>query len=110
MISFDIRRGQLARLTETLGDVLSILRLDPLCQWTPQFEQFLERAQQLAKDAFTQDELDEFSRSVCHVFDSHRSEFAQYHPPPHLPRADNFETFARATHERALELRVIGHH
>ena len=48
-----IRRAQLARLIDTLGDVLAILRLDPQCKWTDQFEQFRQIARKFADSEFT---------------------------------------------------------
>jgi hypothetical protein len=107
MIALDIRRGQLLRLIETLGDVLAILRRDNECRWTPQFEQFHSKAEQLVADGFTQDNLVEFSRSVCQAYDPHEGGFSQYRPPAGLPGAENFETFTRVAYERALELRVV---
>ena len=108
MVALDIRHGQLVRLIETLRDVLAILRCDDQCQWTHQFEQLLRTAKKLAADGFTQDQLDDFSRSVCHVFDKYRGGFFQYRPPANLPEIENFETFARVAYDRALELRVVG--
>lgn len=112
MITLDIRRGQLIRLTETLGDLLLILRLDSQCPWTVQFNQFLQTAQQLASDGFTQAELDDFSRSVCRMYDRHTGGFCDYRPPvglvvEGLHGTDNFETFVQAINEQALNLRVV---
>ena len=111
MVALDIRRGQLGRLIDTLGDVVAIVRMDRQCEWTVQFEQFLQAGQQLAATGFTQAQLDDFSRTICRIFDSHRA-FADYQPPANLSAeglhgARNFETFKRATYERALQLRVI---
>ena len=82
MVALDIRHGQLVRLIETLRDVLAILRCDDQCQWTHQFEQFLRTAEKLAADGFTQDQLDDFSRSVCHVLTNTEEVFSNIARPP----------------------------
>jgi len=112
MVDLDIRRGQLARLIETLDDLLAILQLDSTCLWAVQFEQFLQTAQRLFSNGFTQAELDDFSRSVCRMYDRHADGFCDYRPPATLKAeglhgTDNFETFTRAVNEQALNLRVI---
>ena len=112
MITLEIRQLQLAHLTETLGDLLAILRQDHHCEWTARFEGFLGTAQQLAGRAFAQAELDEFSRSICRIFDPTGGSFCEYRPPAKLLSGGlhgtaNFETFTRATYERALQLRVV---
>lgn len=109
-----VRRAQLARFVETLGDVLAILRLDPQCEWTAQFGQLLEASQKLANDGFTQADINELSRSACRALSRRDGEFRHYVPPAELPTAglhgtDNFETFAQAAYEQSLQLRVIVH-
>ena len=105
-----IRRAQLARLIDTLGDVLTILRLDPQCKWTDQFEQFLQIARKFADSEFTQAELNELSGELCNALRPHEGAFLSYRPPTSLPTeglhgTDNFETFARAAYDQALDLR-----
>ena len=112
MVTLDVRRSQLARLIQTLDDVLVVLRLDQECAWTARFEQFLQTARHLASGGFTQAELDDISRAVCRIFDPHAGGFRDYRPPAGLPASglhgtDNFETFTRATYEQALQLRVV---
>ena len=112
MVDLQIRHVQLARLIETLNDVLAILRLDRQCVWTVQFEQFLQTAQELAAAGFTQSDLNDFSGSICRVCNPNEGLSRDYRPPAGLPAqgshgTDNFKTFARTAYGRALELRAI---
>jgi hypothetical protein len=85
-----VRRAQLARLVETLNDVLAILRLDQQCAWTAQFEQFLQTAKHFSDAGFTQAELVEFSHSVGRIFDPYDGGFRNYRPPAGLPAEAGF--------------------
>lgn len=112
MISIEIRNLQLVRLTQTLEDVLAVLQLDEQCPWTPLFQTFLQRAHVLATEGFTQGELDAFSRSLCNVLEPNSGSFCEYQPGAELPAeglhgTNNFETFRRAAHMQALQLRAI---
>jgi hypothetical protein len=104
------RRATLARLIQALGDVLEILRLDAHCRWTPHFEEFLQAAERLSDEGFTQPELVELSHSIRRTYDKFEGNFERYRPPTGLPSdglhgTNNFETFKTAALESAMQLR-----
>jgi hypothetical protein len=105
-ISLEIRRQQLINLAETLRDLISVLRKDPSCPWTSHFQEALARAESLLASGFTQEDLVAFSSHVNSVYSGSGS-FSGYAPSDE--GTENFETFAGAVYDRALELRVVGH-
>src|SRR5258708_7060730 len=103
-----VKRTQLARLVETLNDVLTILRLDPQCPWSAYFEEFIHAARQLDGTDFTWDELKAYSRLVC----ENMRTLPEYNLPRSLPTeglhgTNNFETFWRAAYRQADDLRAV---
>ena len=105
-VSLEIRRRQLINLAGTLRDLLSVLREDPACPWTPHFREALARAESLLASGFTQEDLIVFSSRVNSVYGGSGG-FGEYAPA--REGVGNFETFAGAVYDRALELRVVGH-
>lgn len=103
-----LRRSQLARLVQTLDDVLAIVRLDEQCAWTAQFEDCLHVAREFLRGGFTQADLSDLSYSIGQIFSA--SGFARYRPPAGLPAeglhgTDNFETFTQALFDQGQALR-----
>jgi hypothetical protein len=105
-VSLEIRRQQLINLTETLRDLISVLQKDTACLWTPHFRESLAQAESLLASGFTQEDLIMFSARVNSVYGGSGS-FSEYVPPGE--GTENFETFAGAVYDWALELRVVGH-
>lgn len=115
VIPMEIRRGQLAELLSALEDLIAVLELDPKCHWISHFERCFEIGRRF-DDTVTQDDLNAFSSSVASVYGGMDS-FNDYCPcPPHerkkpadrLHSFENFDSFAGAVYERAIELRVVG--
>lgn len=103
-----LRRLQLTRLVQSLGDTLAILRLDIQCACTALFEDCLRVSEQFLRGRFTQEDLSDLSYSIGEIFSA--KGFGRYRPPAGLPAeglhgTDNFETFAQAVFNQALDLR-----
>lgn len=103
------RRTQLAKLAADLAELVEILRHDPRCQWTRHFEACLAGARSLALGAPSQNEVNELSGSVMHVFGGMGS-FNDYAPWRNGRTIPGMETLAEASgnvYESALALRVV---
>ena len=115
MVSTEIRHTQLSRLVDALRDLVGTLEQDDSCQWTPHFRRCLAHAEELLSTGFTQEQLAELSTSVTHCYGGMGS-FSDYAPGRFepstgryagIPGTENFDTFAGATYERAVDLRVV---
>jgi hypothetical protein len=116
MASTEIRHTQLSHLADALRDLVGTLAQDHSCQWTTHFRRCLAHAEELLSTGFTQEQLAELSASVTHCYGGMGS-FSDYAPTRYdsstgrytgIPGTETFETFAGATYERALALRVTG--
>lgn len=114
--AFMERRRHLESLTESLRQLVAVLRLDPGCQWRAHFESSLEEASQLLEKGFSQDDLSRFSTSVVYVFAGAGS-FNDYALEAYDPvtgrckqisGTDGFEELSNRVYDQALSLRAIG--
>ena len=112
-IPMEHRKEELNSLIEALDDLITVLELDPSCNWTKHFRTAQSRAKMLSS-AITQDALNSFSASVTSVYGGMGS-FNDYYPcapekrlkaPNRIHSMENLDTFSSAVYDRAVNLRV----
>lgn len=110
------RRAQLESLIGSLEQLITMLRLDPACQWREHIESSLQMARNLLESGFSQEDLSSFSASVMCVFRGAGS-FNDYAPSIYdratgrctiIPGTEGFDQLASRVYDQALSLRVIG--
>jgi hypothetical protein len=112
----DNRHEQLVVLNARLGELVSILALDPPCQWHKHFIACQQETSTLLRDGFTQDALNQLSGSVMHVFGGSGS-FNDYAPVTTyqdgtfqvVAGMEGVGELAGNVYDAALALRVIRH-
>ena len=110
------RHEQLVVLNDRLGELVSILALDPLCPWHKHFIACQQEASTLLRDGISQDALNQLSGSVMHVFGGSGS-FNDYAPVTTcqdgtFKAVAGMEGVGELTgnvYDAALALRVVGH-
>ncbi|NIK40541.1 hypothetical protein FHY12_002866 [Xanthomonas arboricola] len=109
------RQRQLEDLHAHLGELIAVLTQDQACQWQSHFASCQQRAAGLLSQGFTQNDLNELSGSVNHVFGGSGS-FNDYAPVvPQLDGTFNviagmerFDELSIKVYHSALALRVTG--
>ena len=109
------RQKQLEDLHAYLGELVVVLAQDQACQWRGHFASCQQRAARFLSHGFTQNELNELSGSVNHVFGGSGS-FSDYAPVMQKPDGtfsivagmESFDELAAKVYDSALALRVIG--
>jgi len=103
------RRAQLEELQTHLAALVSILRLDPRCQWTRHFEACLHRVEALAGRVLEQDELNSLSGSVMSVFGGMGSfnDYAPWQNGRVIPGMESLTDASGNVYQSALALRVV---
>lgn len=105
---------QLHKLEMSLKRLVTILNLDPRCQWRHHFDSCLAQTQTLVRTGASQSELNSLSSSVIHVFGGMGS-FTDYAPIKYneesasftlIAGAEDFANAADQVHEHALALRA----
>ncbi len=108
------RKTQLDQVIEVLEKLVSLLELDPACQWTSKFKLDLEHALQLMKTSFNQDDLAMLSSSIRSVYGGMGS-FNDYMPGRYdrstgkcvsFPWADEFDVLSGKLFDSAMALVV----
>lgn len=108
------RLDTLDQLINALVSLVTLLALDPGCQWTRKFTTDLERARQLKDGAPNASDLAQLSASVRHGYGGMGS-FNDYAPAVYdsatrryvaIPGTDDFETVKHQVFDLALALVV----
>lgn len=114
MIPIEKRQAQLAKLQDSLHELIKILENDPECPWLRHFRACYYRAQELSNGG-VQDDLNSFSASVTSVYGGMGS-FNDYVPPGKEsngryivdPKFKKLSKFSGRVYDYALRLRVVG--
>jgi hypothetical protein len=110
------RTAQIETLIHSLSDLTAILDLDPNCQWRSHFLSSSVMAEEVRLRSFSQDDLNELSGSVRHVFGGMGS-FSDYCPLKQdmktkswhpIPGMERLTDVSNAVYESALQLMVVG--
>jgi hypothetical protein len=109
------RHEQLEILHAHLGELVSVLAQDPLCQWRKHFVACQQQAAALLSHGFTQSVLNELSGSVNHVYGGAGS-FNDYVPVRaqadgtfgFIAGMDGLNELSGNVYDSALALRVVG--
>lgn len=109
------RQKQLEDLHTHLDELIAVLAQDQACQWHSHFAWSEQRVVRLLSQSFTQDDLNELSSSVNHVFGGSGS-FNDYAPVVQrldgtfsiIVGMDSFDELASKVYDSALALRVAG--
>lgn len=103
------RRAQLEKLQSDLAALVELLRLDAGCQWTRHFESCLSRARSLRSKVPAQEELNELSGSVMHVFGGMGSfnDYAPWKNGQVICGMETLDAAGSAVYESALALRIV---
>jgi hypothetical protein len=103
----------LQELRDALERLVTVLRLDPTCQWLRAFEENLECARQLLVKGFNDSDATRLSNSIRYVFQGSGS-FTDYAPGKYnpatgryspIPGAEEFESIAEKVFNLANQLR-----
>lgn len=106
------QREALLVLSSALEELISLLKLDAGCQWTSKFETDRIVANELLRNGFSNEELEQLALSVKYVYQGMGS-FNDYSPGKYnistrqyeaIPGAENFEEASQKVFDAANEL------